>query len=79
MTLTPKSRHVYDTEETRTLLGRESSGHFHPKPSSLFFQIPYLQAELVKEVVDEVLDEADDANVQMLPRDVMENNARGRW
>lgn len=38
----------------------------------------YLQAELVKEVVDEVFDEADDASVQVLPRDVVEDNARSR-
>ncbi len=41
---------------------------------------PYLQSKLVEEVVDEIFDEADNADVQMLPCDVMENNpgSRGR-
>lgn len=73
-----KQARLRETEETKTLLKRESSGRFHLQPSSLLFKIPYLEAKLVEEVVDEVLDEADDANVQMLPRDVMENDARGR-
>lgn len=38
----------------------------------------HLKSELVEEVVDEVFNKADDAAVQMLPRDVMEDNAGSR-
>lgn len=37
----------------------------------------YLQSKLVEEVVDEVLDKADDAEVQVLPRDAVEDDASG--
>lgn len=36
-----------------------------------------LESKLVEEVVDEVFDEADDAGVQVLPRDVVEDDPGG--
>jgi len=38
----------------------------------------YLKPKLVEEVVDEVFDEADDADVQVLACDVMEDNSGSR-
>lgn len=38
---------------------------------------PYLKSKLVEEVIDEVFDEADDADVQVLPCDVMEDDPGG--
>lgn len=40
----------------------------------LVFTCLDLKSKLVEEVVDEVFDEADDANVQMLACDIMEDN-----
>lgn len=63
----------------RHVLLSETSGHVAaPQSSARFVFGKYLQAELVKEVVDEVFDEADDADVQVLPRDVVEDDPRGR-
>lgn len=53
-------------------------GAFQIKPTFLaVFTGLYLKPKLVEEVVDEVFDEADDANVQMLPCDVMEDDPGG--
>lgn len=44
----------------------------------LFFFAFYLKSKLVKEVVDEVFNAADDAVVQMVARDIVENDPGGR-
>lgn len=38
----------------------------------------HLQSELVEEVVDEVFDEVDNADIQMLPCDVVEDDPGSR-
>lgn len=38
----------------------------------------YLKAEFVEEEVDEVLDAGQDAVIQVLPRDALEDDAEGR-
>ncbi len=48
---------------------------FQVKHTSLaVFTRLYLKPKLVEEVVDEVFDEVDDANVQVLPCDIMEDD-----
>lgn len=52
--------------------GHDSQGHTHVFPS-----LSYLKSKLVEEVVDEVFDEADDADVQVLPCDTVEDDPGG--
>lgn len=43
-----------------------------------FVTCTHLQSKLVEEVVDEVFDEVDDADVQMLPCDIVEDDPGSR-
>lgn len=74
MTFTTSSRHVWEEHKRynqtpkaqRLLLKHQLYPTFHLEP------------KLVEEVVDEVFDKADDADVQVLASDVVEDDS-GRW